>query len=136
MLINYAKIATYRMALFDREDRIQDAIVYILEKGLQDREQAYIIKCMKNKILYDLRNEERMKIKKKCDFCEEDALYTEKYGLFDLLSSLKPRDALLVEAISNYSMAQVIEVLHCGSGWLRNKWLGLRRKLKNEMCEV
>ena len=101
-LIRCAKVATATMGLQNREDLMQDAIEYVLRKNLQERENAYIIRSMKNCILELMRMARRQK---RCGSYEHttsfDVASYDKYELFDFFSDVNPRHLMVALMVVN-----------------------------------
>ena len=101
-LLDYARIATSKMALANREDLMQDAIEYILAKNLQERENAYIIRSIKNCILEEMRKARR---KKRYGSYEHTTSFDipsyDKYQLFDFFGDVNPRHLMVALMVVN-----------------------------------
>ena len=130
MLQEYAKIATKSLMLRDREDRMQDAIVHVLEKNLQDHPKNYILRSMRNRVLWDLREEWRTR--------KEAEPYTETYDLpspdFFLnvgwFSDLSPRNQVFLLGCAFCGLTYVSERLSIPYFTVRAKFQRLRHEVK------
>lgn len=98
-LLDYARIATSKMALANREDLMQDAIEHVLRKGIQHREQAFIIRSMKNKIIDIIRMQKSTK--RTGDHVNVDIPANDAYDFFDAFYNVNPRHLLVALYAAN-----------------------------------
>ena len=131
-LISCAKIATYRMHLYDREDKMQDAILDILEKGYQEAPNALVIRIMKNKIIDDFIRDERKKRKgnKKNDYDTEFHPAWAEYDIFELFKNISYRNYLLVMGVVLFDAIQVSNSLSMPYKTVIAKYRAIKRELR------
>ncbi len=121
-----ARIATIHMDYQDRDDYMQSAILFALEKGLERYPAAYIIKAMKNH-LYREMSKNRPFVELPSEIPSNAA-----YSLIEMFADLKPRSCLLLCWIGRYGIAEVAKVLGEDYQSLRFKWMAIKRKIKED----
>lgn len=108
-LLRCATIATASMGLHEREDFMQDAIEHVLRRGIAERESAYIIRSMKNKIIDIIRS--KKKLKRSGVAVEYDVPSEDRYKYFELFGHLRPRSYLVALLVANDGVVGAAETL-------------------------
>lgn len=130
MLQDYAKIATKSLWLKDREDRMQDAIVHVLEKNLQNYPKRYVLRSMRNRILWDLREEWRTR-KEVASLDEIQNLSSpDEFWTVDWFAELSPRNQVFLLGCAFCGLTYVSERLEIPYFTVRAKFQRLRLKVK------
>ena len=151
MLNNCAKIATSKFYLHDREDKMQDAILHVLEKGIEDRSKAYVIMAMRNRIIDKLSMDSvwRLPIDDNAStyfdgispgydfsFVQENLLNHDEYSRFELLRELSEEDAFIFENTVKFGQKDVYKHLGWGEKRLRNRFKEIKNLLKQQLKEL
>ena len=132
-LMKCAKIATSRLSLWDREDRMQDAILHVLEKKLCEQPQAYVIRAMKNRVLWDLREEWRTRKEYVApeEFAVEDEISCEAdFWALDWFAQLPPRDQLFLQGCAFAGISYVSRTLEIPYFTVRGKFQRMQHKIR------
>lgn len=127
-LLDYARIATHTMGLTNREDLMQDAIEHVLRKGIQHREQAFIIRSMKNKIIDIIRMQKSTK--RSGDLVHVEVAYNDAYDVFDAFNDVKPRHLLIALYVANDGIDATTKTTGLSARKVKNIYYSVLRQVR------
>ena len=128
-LMSCAKIATCRMYLYDREDKMQDAILDVLEKGYQDAPQALVVAIMRNKIK-DLIKRDSKKKRSGNMVYDFDIMIYDEFEIFELFKNFKYRNYLIIKGIVHSSAKDVSNSLSMPYKTVLSIFHAIKRELR------
>ena len=116
------------MYLWDREDKMQDAILDILEKGYQEAPNALVIRIMKNKIIDIMRSDKRRHMV----LMEVETAYYDEIEVFELFKNINYRNYLIAKGVAFGSAKDVAKSISMPYKTVIAKYRAIKRELKKD----
>lgn len=132
-LLDCARIATRRYHLVDREDYMQDMIVDVLSKRIEDRENAFIIRSMKNSMKDRFIYQKRWKRGGTLPL-EVEVSSEAPYDLFEFFCDVPPRLLQVAIFVADSGYRETAERLGMSIKRVRNIFCEVKRTVLKGGC--